>query len=86
MQYTVYILYSIARNKYYVCYTGGYVSVRLRKHNSSHGGFTGKVGDWTVADSEHYNDQAAALQREKDIKSRKSRKYIEELISKSELP
>ena len=85
MGYTVYILYSTSRNKYYVGYTGEDVSVRLCKHNSNHSGFTGKVGDWTIAYSEQYTDQSAALTREKEIKSRKSRKYIEQLISKTKL-
>jgi putative endonuclease len=45
MAYTVYILFSIAKNKYYVGFTGDEIDERLRKHNSNHKGFTGKTAE-----------------------------------------
>ena len=45
MQYTVYILFSQLKNKYYVGFTADDINERLRKHNSNHGGFTGKTGE-----------------------------------------
>ena len=47
MQYTVYILFSQLKNKYYVGFTADDINERLRKHNSNHGGFTGKTGNWS---------------------------------------
>ncbi len=47
--YLVYILlYSATRDRYYVGYTGDELDERLRKHNSDHKGFRGKVADWKV--------------------------------------
>ena len=54
---------------------------RIRKHNTNHKGFTGGVGDWELKHSEEYSTKEDALKREKEIKSWKSRKLIEKLIS-----
>ncbi|WP_445298479.1 GIY-YIG nuclease family protein [Lacibacter sp. H407] len=83
MTYTVYILYSISFDKYYVGYTGDIIAERLRRHNSNHNGFTGGSGDWIVKYTECFNNKQDAIQREKEIKSKKSRKYIEALIALS---
>ena len=48
MPYSVYILYSDILNKFYIGYTVDNLRERLRKHNSNHSGFTGKIGDWKV--------------------------------------
>ena len=78
--YFVYIIYSSAKNRYYV---GSSVDVdkRLVKHNSNHAGFTGKIGDWEIKWTEEHPDKSPALKRERQIKSWKSRKMIEKLIS-----
>jgi putative endonuclease len=78
--YFIYILYSSLRSKYYVgsCQD---VSTRLIKHNTNHSGFTGKTGDWQIKHIEEYPDKSTALSREKQIKSWKSRKMIEQLIT-----
>jgi putative endonuclease len=81
MNYTVYILYSYSLDKFYVGYTGDLIEERLRRHNSNHKGFTGGKADWVVRYTEMYNDKSFALKREKEIKSKKSRKYIESLIT-----
>jgi putative endonuclease len=75
-----YILYSTTRNKYYVGYTGDDLQERLRKHNSNHKGFTGKVGDWKIVHTEVYNSKSEAFAREREIKSWKSKARIEILI------
>jgi len=80
--FTFYILYSSKRNSYYIGYTGDEITERLRKHNSNHKGFTGGFGDWEVVYSEKYETKTLALQREKEIKSWKSRKRIELLFRK----
>jgi putative endonuclease len=67
--YTTYILYSNLKDKYYVGNTGDEMEERLRKHNSNHKGFTGKVGDWKIIYAEIYNDKEIAMKRESEIKS-----------------
>ena len=79
--YSVYILFSLLKNKYYVGYTGDELSERIRKHNSNHSGFTGKTLDWELKFKEIYFSKAAAMKREKQIKKWKSRILIEKLIS-----
>ncbi|WP_335339809.1 GIY-YIG nuclease family protein [Algoriphagus sanaruensis] len=54
---------------------------RLRKHNSNHKGFTGGLADWEVVYYEKHINKTSAYQRERVVKSWKSRKKIEELIS-----
>ena len=78
--YFVYILYSLTKDKFYVgsCQN---VDERVRRHNTNHAGFTGKIGDWVVKWSEEHQDKNAALKREKQIKAWKSRKMIEKLIA-----
>ena len=80
MQYTVYILFSLAKNKYYIGFTGDDIPERLRKHNTNHNGFTGKTGDWKLVYTEIFFTKKEAMNREKQIKSWKSRKMIEKLI------
>jgi putative endonuclease len=80
MMYRVYVIYSQKLDKYYVGYSGDSLEERLRKHNTNHKGFSGRVGDWTVVYSEEYEMKQAAILREKQIKGSKSRKMIEKLI------
>ena len=80
MAYHVYILYSKGADKYYVGFTGDGLLERLRKHNSNHRGFTGKIHDWEIVFTEHYGLKEEAMGREKEIKSWKSRKLVERLV------
>jgi putative endonuclease len=77
-----YILFSKTINSYYVGYTCNDLSERLRKHNTNHKGFTGRANDWIKVYSENHQSKTEAYARERYIKSRKSRLYIEELINK----
>ena len=77
----VYILYSASCNKYYVGCTGDELDQRIRRHNADHKGFTGGYGDWELKFKEAFETKAEALRREKAVKSKKSRKFIEELIA-----
>jgi putative endonuclease len=81
MPFSVYILFSSIRDSYYVGHTGDDLQERLRKHNSNHMGFTGRVGDWMIVYTETYPTKTAAYQREREIKAWKSRKKIELLLS-----
>ena len=75
-----YILYSANRDRYYIGSSAD-VSARLAVHNSNHGGFTGKTGDWKAVYTEAFDLKSEALIQEKKIKSWKSRLIIEKLIS-----
>ena len=81
MPFNVYILYSSKRDRYYIGHSGDDLQERLRKHNSNHKGFSGKVGDWTIVYTETYPTKTIAYQREREIKAWKSRKKIELLIA-----
>jgi len=78
--YTVYILFSNLKKQYYIGFTGDDLGERLRKHNSNHKGFTGGALDWKIGYHEKFDDKKAAMNREKQIKSWKSKKLIEKLI------
>ena len=77
--YTVYILFSESINNYYVGYTND-IDRRLGEHNRKKGKYTDRGIPWELAYKEEYQSKAEAQNREKEIKARKSRAYIEELI------
>ncbi len=80
MGYTVYILYSKHRDRYYIGFTGDDLNERLRRHNSNHKGFTGINPDWEVVFTEAVFSKNEAHKREREIKNWKSRKMIKKLI------
>ena len=84
--YTVYILYSISADKYYVGHTGDDIQERIRKHLSNHKGFTSLFKDWQLMYSETFETKSEAYQREMEIKGWKNKKKIEKLIRDSEHP
>ena len=49
----------------------------------SHKGFTSKATDWQIVHTETYPSKELAIQREKQLKSWKSKIRIEELIKRS---
>ena len=81
MQYFVYILYSHQLDRYYTGYTQD-IEERLKRHLSDHKGYTFKAKDWQVVYQENYDSKTDAYKRERQIKSWKSRRKIEELIGK----
>jgi putative endonuclease len=80
MPYSVYIIYSVKLDKYYVGYTEN-ISLRLVQHNEGLSTFTSKAADWILKYSENFDSREDAHKRELEIKHKKSRKYIEWLIS-----
>ncbi|GGE21569.1 GIY-YIG nuclease family protein [Psychroflexus salis] len=76
-----YILYSKLLDKYHVGYTNILIEERLKKHNTNHKGFTSKANDWVVVYVEVFDSKNEAYAREREIKAKKSRKYIEKLIA-----
>jgi putative endonuclease len=82
-------LYSNVADKYYVGHTND-IERRLTEHNDpigNNGKFCIKNRPWKLVYSESgFNDRASAMKREKQIKSWKNRKKIEELISSVGIP
>ena len=79
MPYWVYILKSERTNQYYSGQTNN-VTKRLAKHNNGKVLSTKRNIPWTLIHKEEYKTRSEAIKREREIKDRKSRKYIESLI------
>ena len=78
MFYT-YIIQSQKSGKYY---TGSCqdIDIRLERHNAGATPSTKSGRPWELVYTESYENNSDALKREREIKSKKSRKYIEHLI------
>ena len=77
--YYTYILQSQKNGKYY---TGScqVIDMRLERHNAGATPSTKPGRPWKLVYSESFENNSDALKREREIKSKKSRKYIEYLI------
>ena len=78
--FTVYILFSSSIDKYYVGYTND-LERRLTEHNRKKGKYTDGGIPWRLVHQEEYESKSEAMNREKFIKSQKSRQYILSIIS-----
>jgi putative endonuclease len=78
--YSVYILYSRSFDRYYVGYTNN-LGRRIDEHNRKKGKFTDAGIPWILLYTETYSNRKEARDREKYIKSKKSKSFITELIS-----
>jgi putative endonuclease len=79
MSYIVYILRSQKDGTYYVGTTRN-LAQRVDKHNSGASLFTRSRRPWEVVYVEEHPSVREALARERAVKRRKSRKYIDSLI------
>ena len=79
MHYFVYILFSEKVNKYYVgsCQD---IQDRLLRHNQGRSKFTKTGIPWTLVYSENYETRSEAYRREMEIKKKKSRVFIAQLV------
>ena len=77
MSYYVYILYSTKKDKFYIGQTEN-VERRLTKNIVRKNLGT---DDWAIKYTEAFESRALAVNREREIKNKKSRKFIEQLIS-----
>ncbi len=81
--YYVYILQSSTTGRYYVGSTGN-LEQRIEQHNThkySGSEYTKRSeGTWVLVYSEEHETRKEAVKRERQIKSWKSRKAIEQLI------
>ena len=83
--YCVYILYSNSTGKYY-CGSTDNLERRVHQHNSGYSKSTKSGKPWILKYSEEYCDRSSAVRRELEIKKKKSRAFIEKLISEGERP
>ena len=77
----LYIIYSEKIDRYYTGVTDNIVW-RLQRHNDGWGRYTKRGIPWKVVYSEKFETKSDALKRERKIKNRRSRIYIESLIKK----
>ena len=78
--YYVYILHSTTADRYYVGQTAS-LDHRLHCHNRGEVTSTKVYLPWELKYNEVFETRGEAMQREHEIKARKSRRYIEELIA-----
>jgi len=80
MPFYVYILYSPGLDQYYIGHTEN-LQDRIFRHTNSGSKSTKKANDSVIKYTEEFESRQKAMQRELEIKKKKSRKYIEWLIS-----
>ena len=80
-KFFVYILQSKKDFSYYIGQTNDLDS-RLSKHNDGFSKYSSSKIPWRLVYFEMFESRTEVIKREKEIKSKKSRKYIEVLISK----
>ena len=78
--YFVYILYSLRADRYYIGQTDN-LDNRLQRHNSGLVRSTKAYLPWELKYSEVYATRSEAVQREREVKAQKSRRYIEDLVA-----
>ena len=78
--YYTYILYSESFNRYYVGHCED-MEPRLLRHNLKKVPSTKAYVPWKLMYTESYSTRSEASSREREIKGKKSRIYIEKLIS-----
>ena len=78
--YTLYILHSKSLDRFYVGYSND-LTRRLTEHNRIKGKYTDKGIPWVLVYKESYALKKDAMYREKFIKSKKSKKFIIELVA-----
>ncbi len=78
--YKLYIIHSEIFGKYYVGYTSMTIEERISRHLCEHGGFTTSAKDWKLVYVEEYADKNAAISKEKQIKKRGIKRYLDGLM------
>ena len=81
MPYFVYILQA-DDGTYYIGQTRN-LDDRLRRHQSGRSLSTKSRSDWKHIYTEEYPTRSEAIQRERQIKARKSRQFVEQLVRTS---
>jgi putative endonuclease len=79
--YSTYILWSEKLRKYYVGHTNN-LSRRITEHNTGKSSYTKLGKPWSLTYHEEFTTRVEAMRRGREIKNRKSKKYIETIINK----
>ena len=83
MDFFTYILFSEKCDKYYVGQTAN-LGRRVEEHNIGKGGaFSSSCLPWKLVYHEIFQSLSDAVKRENEIKAKKSRIYIEQLVSQA---
>jgi len=82
MPFFVYILRSKSKDRYYIGQSDNMES-RMEFHNTGKSRYTSIANDWSIVYTEEYATRREARKRENEIKRKKSRIYVEWLVSAS---
>ena len=80
VKWYTYIIYSFKTDKYYIGSTEN-LNWRVERHNMGWGKYTKRGIPWEIVYYESFDNKTEAIKREREIKKKKSRKYIEKLIN-----
>jgi putative endonuclease len=75
MQYIVYILYSLSKDKYYIGQTNN-LTRRIQEHNSGKTNSTRTGIPWELKYTKEFETRSKAMRFEKKLKGMKSREYL----------
>jgi len=82
MAYFVYILQSERDGSYYIGHTSN-LEDRLKRHNEGRSVYTRAKVPWKLVHQEGFDSRSDAMKREREIKAKKVRDYIEHLVRTS---
>jgi putative endonuclease len=82
MPHFVYILQSLRTGAYYTGSTQN-ISDRIERHNQNRVKATKSKGPWKLVYTEEFLSRSDAVKREYEIKARKSKVYIDNLVRAS---
>ena len=81
MPFYVYILQSLKDGSYYIGSTNN-LEDRIERHNQGRSQYTKAKRPWKLVYSEEHPDRSGAVKRENQIKNRKSKEYISDLVKR----
>jgi putative endonuclease len=82
MPYWVYILKSESDSSFYVGHTAD-LKGRVQRHNNGRSLYTKAKKPWKLIYQEEFGSRSEASRREREIKEKKSRDFIEHLVKAS---
>ena len=80
MPYSTYILHSPSLDSYYVGHTEDLHDRLENYHNAGKSLYTKRGIPWKLVYSESFQTRSDAIKREREIKGRKNRRFIEQLV------
>ena len=82
MAYFVYILQSEQDGGFYVGHTAD-LRERMQRHNNGRSLYTKAKGPWKLIYQEEFHSRSEAYSREREIKEKRNRAYIDQLVRAS---